>query len=47
MREVRVICRAVKSELQDPRSGHVQLVAECANARRDQPQVLSDERERP
>ena len=36
---------AVEGELQDPRPGHSELVAESVDIRRDQSQVLGDERE--
>ena len=44
VREVRVVRMAVESKLQDTCSRNVELVAERANIRRDQAQILSDER---
>src|SRR5882757_7387365 len=35
----------IKSELEHPRPGHAEVVAEGANIGRDQPQILGDERQ--
>src|SRR5262245_54007346 len=45
VRQVWIICLAVESKLQHPCPRHVELVAERADIRRDQAQILSDERE--
>src|SRR5712692_1316483 len=36
---------SIKGELEHPRPGHLELVAEGANVRRYQPQILGDERQ--
>ena len=43
--KMRVIRVAVEGKLQDPRPGQVELVAKGAHVRRDQPQVLRNERQ--
>jgi len=45
VRQMRVIRMSVEAELQHPCPRQTELVAQCGNVRRDQPQILGNERQ--